>query len=215
MRLLRGFGRSAIAHCRHPRTLVWLAFFAVSAGIVVNALLLQSRPHPAPYFSTREPAVAGAPDELVRAVQDALKQIGYYSGPLDGVLGPQTRSSITSYEAKAGRVPRGEPSAALLDELRSASRLDPSPATLEEALLREAAAPAAEPPQVAFDPLVASVQRALALAAYGPVGADGFFGPQTREAIMRFQRDHNLPVTGEISDALIIELRAAGALDEE
>jgi peptidoglycan hydrolase-like protein with peptidoglycan-binding domain len=59
------------------------------------------------------------------------------------------------------------------------------------------------------------VQRALALAAYGPVGVDGFVGPQTREAIMRFQRDHNLPVTGEISDSLVIELRAAGALDEE
>jgi hypothetical protein len=31
---------------------------------------------------------------------------------------------------------------------------------------------------------------------------------------MRFQRDHNLPVTGEVSDALVIELRATGALDD-
>ena len=30
---------------------------------------------------------------------------------------------------------------------------------------------------------------------------------------MRFQRDHDLPVTGEITDALVVELRAAGALD--
>ena len=193
--------------------LAWLAFFAVSAAIVVNALLLQSRPHPAPYFSTREPAELGEPDELVRAIQDALKQIGYYSGPLDGVLGPQTRASIVAFETKAGRVPKGEASNAILDELRSANRL--APATLEEALPQESATPATEPPQAAADPLVASVQRALALAAYGPVGADGFFGPQTRDAIIRFQRDHNLPVTGEISDALIIELRAAGALDEE
>jgi len=212
---LRGFGRSAIAHLRHPRTLAWVALVAVSAAIVVNALLLQSRPHPAPYFTTRDSAEAREPDELVRAIQDALKEIGYYSGPLDGVLGPQTRSSIVAFETRAGHAPRGQASPELLNELRSARRLDPAPATLEEALPRGAAAPATEPPQAAADPLVASVQRALALAAYGPVGADGFFGPQTREAIMRFQRDHNLPVTGEISDALIIELRAAGALDEE
>ena len=31
---------------------------------------------------------------------------------------------------------------------------------------------------------------------------------------MRFQRDHNLPVTGEISDGLIVELRAAGAMHD-
>ena len=211
---MRGFGRSAIVHLRHPRTLTWITFLAVSAAIVVNALLLQSRPHPAPYFSTREEAAveAGEPDELVRAIQDALKQIGYYSGPLDGVLGPQTRAAIVAFESKTGREPRGQASGALLEAVRSASRLGPAPTTLQEALRQE---PVAEPLRAEPDPLVTAVQRALALAAYGPVGADGVFGPQTREAIMRFQRDHNLTVTGEISDALVIELRAAGALDEE
>jgi peptidoglycan hydrolase-like protein with peptidoglycan-binding domain len=72
---------------------------------------------------------------------------------------------------------------------------------------RETAAPVS-------DPLVASVQSALALSAYGPLNADGVVGPDTREAIMRFQRDHNLPVTGEISDGLVIELRAAGAMHD-
>ena len=78
--------------------------------------------------------------------------------------------------------------------------------------MRESAPPSTP---AAPDPLISAVQRALALAAYGPVGVDGFLGPQTRDAVMRFQRDHNLPVTGEVSDALVIELRAAGALDEE
>ena len=61
---------------------------------------------------------------------------------------------------------------------------------------------------------VAAVQRALARAAYGPIRTDGVFGPQTREAIARFQADHGLSATGEISDALLLELRAAGALEE-
>jgi len=69
---------------------------------------------------------------------------------------------------------------------------------------------ASEP--AASDPLVAAVQNALAVSAYGPITADGVVGPQTREAIMRFQRDHGLPETGEINDGLVVELRAAGAL---
>ena len=74
--------------------------------------------------------------------------------------------------------------------------------------------PAAAEAAPASDPLLATIQKALARAAYGPVEADGFMGPQTHDAIMRFQRDHNLPVTGEVSDALVVELRAAGALDD-
>lgn len=212
---MKGFSRAAVAQLRHPRGLVFAALIAASAAIVMNALLLQPRPHPAPYFSTREPTTGiDHPDELVRAIQDGLKQLGYYSGPLDGVLGPQTRSSIMAFEQRAGRKPLGEASAALLDEIRSIVRVDLAPATLHEALSRNASAPP-DLPAATPDPLIAAVQRALALAAYGPVGADGFVGPQTRDAIMRFQRDHNLPVTGEISDSLVIELRAAGALDEE
>ena len=58
------------------------------------------------------------------------------------------------------------------------------------------------------------MQNALALSAYGPLIADGVIGPETRAAIMRFQRDHNLPVTGEISDGLVVELRAIGAMQD-
>lgn len=68
---------------------------------------------------------------------------------------------------------------------------------------------------VAFDPLVAVVQTALARSAYGPLTADGVMGPATRDAIVRFQHDHDLPVTGEVSEALVLELRAYGALDDQ
>jgi peptidoglycan hydrolase-like protein with peptidoglycan-binding domain len=186
----------------------------VTAAIVANALWLQPKRHPAPYFMTRESAAAesATPDELVRAIQDALKQVGYYSGPLDGLPGPMTRSSILAFEKESGREPQGEPTSALLEAIRSANRAGSAPDTLQEAIEQ---APAVTSAPAELDPRVAAVQRALALAAYGPVGSDGVVGPQTTDAIKRFQRDHNLAVTGEISDGLIIELRAAGALDEE
>lgn len=214
---LSDIGASAVAHLRRPSTLVGAAFLAISAGIVANALFLQARPHPAPFFLTpqNELPEAEKPDELVRAVQDALRQVGYYSGPLDGIAGPQTRSAIQVFEVEIGREETGEASLELLSAIRSANRPDLTSAAIPQAQPAAQSAPASVPQKVEPDPVVAAIQDALARSAYGPLIADGVVGPETREAIMRFQRDHNLPVTGDISDALVVELRATGALDSE
>jgi peptidoglycan hydrolase-like protein with peptidoglycan-binding domain len=53
---------------------------------------------------------------------------------------------------------------------------------------------------------LAPIQRALSEFGYGPLETNGTFGPHTRAAIERFERDHRLPVTGQISDRLIREL---------
>jgi len=42
-----------------------------------------------------------------------------------------------------------------------------------------------------------AVQRILNEFGYGPIRASGIFDDSTREAIARFERDHNLPVTGQ------------------
>jgi peptidoglycan hydrolase-like protein with peptidoglycan-binding domain len=220
---MKRLGAAAIAQLRHPRTLAGAGFIAVCTVVAVNALFLQAGPHPTPFFSTRIVSHAEPPksDDLVRAVQDALRQVGYYSGPLDGIMGPRTHAAITVFEVKTGREETGEASWELLKAIENTDRLDLAPARLPDKLpepepariSNEQPATDSQPPP-ASDPLLATIQRALAEAAYGPVEADGFMGPATHDAIMRFQRDHNLPVTGEVSDALVIELRAAGALDD-
>jgi peptidoglycan hydrolase-like protein with peptidoglycan-binding domain len=217
------FRAVAIAQLRHPRTLAGAGFVAVCTIIAMNALFLQPRPHPTPFFSTRVATHAEPPktDDLVRAVQDALKQVGYYSGPLDGIMGPRTRAAIIVFQGKTGRAETGETSWDLLSAIKNADQFDLAPARPRDA--QQAVHPITDPqldraaarqPAQVPDPLGATIQGALARAAYGPVEADGFMGPQTRDAIRRFQRDHNLAVTGEVSDALVIELRAAGALDD-
>jgi peptidoglycan hydrolase-like protein with peptidoglycan-binding domain len=217
---MKGLRAAAIAQLRHPRTLAGAGFLAVCTVIAVNALFLQTGPHPTPFFATRVAARSEPPksDDLVRAVQDALKQVGYYSGPLDGIMGPRTHAAITVFEVKTGRNETGEASWELLKAIENTDRLDLAPARLPEKPEPASSAgqrtAADEGPAPAPDVLLATIQKALADAAYGPVEADGFMGPRTHDAIMRFQRDHNLPVTGEVSDALVIELRAAGALDD-
>jgi hypothetical protein len=41
------------------------------------------------------------------AVQEALAEAGYYNGPLDGIIGPGTRSAISRYQADAGLIVTG------------------------------------------------------------------------------------------------------------
>jgi peptidoglycan hydrolase-like protein with peptidoglycan-binding domain len=212
-----------MAQLKRPPVLAGAAFASISSAIVVNAVFLQAAQHPAPLFSSggRTAAVATKPDELVRAVQDALKQRGYYSGPLDGLAGPQTQTAIKDFQIQAGLEPSGVPTPELLSDIRSTNRTDlaPVPTRVVGSADRlpvppppAAMRPVAGPRAVEPDGMVAAVQDALARAAYGPLTVDGVPGPATEEAVKRFQRDHNLAVTGQITEGLIVELRAAGAL---
>lgn len=201
--------RRIIARALQPTALISGGFLAITAAIVANAAFLQSGRHPAPLFDTRHtPEPPAQRDARVEAVQAALRDVGYYAGPLDGIAGEQTKAAIAAYERKLGWAPTGAASRDLLTAIKAETSAPPAP---PEAITMGLIGP----PAAAPDKQVAAVQDALAKAAYGPVRADGVFGRQTRDAIVRFQQDHGLPITGEISDALIIELRAAGALDDE
>jgi hypothetical protein len=52
-------------------------------------------------------------DNEVRSVQRALKIRGIYSGQVDGILGPDTRQAIETYQSRNGRPVTGQPDAGL------------------------------------------------------------------------------------------------------
>jgi len=43
-----------------------------------------------------------APDQVVVNVQVALRDQGYYAGPVDGAMGPQTRAALAAFQADNG-----------------------------------------------------------------------------------------------------------------
>lgn len=51
-----------------------------------------------------------------------------------------------------------------------------------------------------------AVQKALADFGYGQIRPTGVAGPDTKAAIEKFERDHHMPVTGQISDRLLRDL---------
>lgn len=64
---------------------------------------------------SRAPARAATPlpsdglsREQVRAVQQALQQLGLYDGALDGISGPRTRAGITQWQLSRGLEPTGQ-----------------------------------------------------------------------------------------------------------
>ncbi|WP_350333364.1 peptidoglycan-binding domain-containing protein [Coralliovum pocilloporae] len=134
-----------------------------------------------------------AASSIVSQLQNALKVHGHYDGPIDGVFGGQTQSAILAYERQNGLKQTGEPSEALLAHaLRGAQPVGQE--TEEQRRFRK-------------------VQEALTKLGYGPVTADGLIGPETRQAVQRFQLDRNLPMTGEINDLVVKELLIIGGLD--
>jgi hypothetical protein len=56
---------------------------------------------------------------------------------------------------------------------------------------------------------LSAVQRALNEYGYGPVKATGVYDDATRAAIKRFEKDHNLPATGQVTPKFRRELAAA------
>jgi hypothetical protein len=111
---------------------------------VVNALFLQSGPHPAPFFNAPPPLDAPAETSVAVAI------------------------------------PRARPP-------------DPLPPPKSEA------APAKR---------VIATQRALAQFGYGQIKPTGVVDGETRVAIEKFERDHKLPITGQLSERLTRELAA-------
>jgi peptidoglycan hydrolase-like protein with peptidoglycan-binding domain len=61
--------------------------------------------------------------------------------------------------------------------------------------------------------LVRAIQRELAVRGYAPGPVDGLAGIVTRAAIMAFERDNGLPLTGEPTDALLQSIVLGLSLD--
>jgi peptidoglycan hydrolase-like protein with peptidoglycan-binding domain len=205
-------GRIAIAIAENPREFVGIVLAALATlTIFINALFLQHGPHPAPIFASRHllPAPPPVPrdataarTQVVSNIQRELARRGFYDGAVDGVWGAKTDAATRDFLAAAHL------------------KLDPNDAG--DALLRAIAssnvtATASAPAPARNDPIAAllapskrvlAVQRALADYGYGQLKPTGVVDPATTIAIEKFERDHRLPVTGQVSDGLVRALSA-------
>jgi Putative peptidoglycan binding domain len=199
-----------------------LAFAAVSA-IVANALFLQAGRHPAPMFgsSVAIPAAALTPPNLLPRPRPLDADTALFESrsteikPAESKASESKPSESKPSESKPSESKAADPKAAdprstdplaNLVKATAAAPIAPSnvvrpPASIPTAAHGDAA-------QITGSRRVAAVQRVLTEYGYGQLKATGTIGSDTQGAIQKFEREHKMPPTGQMSDRLVRELTA-------
>jgi len=181
---------------RHTRDSIGiLAAVLASLAVLMNALFLQSGPHPAPIFTLKpRPVTSGDATGSVVTPRPRPAELG---GTRPDPPAPRDRADIMKAQphgpASAGAAGAGPAGA-------GAAGAGPAGAAARNDAIGDLIATSSR--------RVLAVQRALADFGYGPVKPSGVLGPDTKAAIEKFERDRRMPVTGQISERLMHELAA-------
>ena len=132
----------------------------------------------------------------VVSLQSALAERGYDTGPADGVVGPRVRGAIRTYQADAGLPVTGEATHSLLANLESGDGDAADDNTQGNSAGNSTSG-------------ILQVEGELQRRGYYVGEFDGVADDQFRTAIRAYQRDANLPVTGEASAALLESLKSS------
>lgn len=209
-------GVIAAALARNPGALAAGGAFAVAFAFVSsNALWHQPFRHPGALFATRDPAVApvtggtvapAQPDPKVKVAQAALRDLGYYTGAVDGLRGPATRKAIADFQTAMGLPPTAQVDASLLEALRQTrDALGAAPSS-------ERTGDIAKPDADGGDD-IRKLQAGLRAFGLTEIGVDGVLGSRTRDGIRKFQIYAGLPETGEPDALLFRRMRERGLID--
>ncbi|WP_448033329.1 peptidoglycan-binding domain-containing protein [Bradyrhizobium liaoningense] len=182
-------------------TLAGLVAAAAISAIVANALFLQTGRHPAPMFGT----VINLPVPLSNPLPRP-RPVGADTSPLEP-RATEFRVEPKPAERAAEKAPEKP-----VEATASTGSNDPMTSLVKATTSTPPAAlrpPAPIPAQGPAARRIAGVQRALSEYGYGNLKITGTMGGETQSAIQKFEREHKMPVTGQVSDRLLRELAAA------
>jgi Putative peptidoglycan binding domain len=179
-----------------------LAFAAVSA-IIANALFLQRGSHPSPMFGSvvvMPAAGLASPSPLPRP------------RPVEATIKPAEAPAAEPKlaEPKLAEPKLAEPKSAdpLGNLVKATSALPAAPSSVPRPPVPIPVSSRPETIVSSGSRRVAAVQRALTEYGYGQLKPTGTVGSDTQAAIQKFEREHKVPVTGQVSDRLVRELTA-------
>jgi Putative peptidoglycan binding domain len=193
----RGLAMRILLHSPKDMVAGALAFAAVSA-IIANALFLQTGSHPSPMFGSVVVMPAAGltnPSPLPRP------------RPVEATIKP---ADAPPAEPKLAEPKLAEPKSA--DPLGNLVKATSAPPVAPSSVPRPPAPiPVSSRPETIVSSgsrRVAAVQRVLTEYGYGQLKPTGTVGSDTQAAIQKFEREHKVPVTGQVSDRLVRELTA-------
>ena len=161
----------------------------------------------------------GARGEEAEALQQQLKALGYYDGPLDGDFGPGTEAAVKAFQQAQGMAVDGVAGPNTLAALGAAGTKPPAatapPAVPEPAPAPPSPQPLPEAPARVFrngsrGAEVRKIQEQLAGLGFYRGPLDGDFGPGTEAAVKAFQQAQGMAVDGVAGPNTLAALGAAG-----
>ena len=157
--------------------------FQDNSGNITVSLTSRAASEASPSASPITSGATPRPAHDIVAAQQRLKDRGYYSGPVDGVIGPNTEAALRTYQRD--------------QRLTVTGRLD---SQTVRALMSDTGAAAAPTMDIR------SAQRELKDRGYysGPI--DGVIGAATESALRAYQRDRGLKVTGRLDSPTVRSL---------
>jgi LysM repeat protein len=140
------------------------------------------------------PANAGVNPQLA-GLQVALRAHGLYLGQIDGIMGPQTRAALKTFQRKKGLAPDG------IVGKRTRVRLGPlgHPLFGSRTLV---------PGRFGWD--VSVLQFLLTHRGLYDGALDGYLGPETAKALRRYQRNQQLAADGIVGPRTLASLGIKG-----
>jgi len=155
----------------------------------------------------------GNSGDAVRKLQSRLKELGYLTGSVDGSYGSQTETAVKRFQKAIGLTQTGVASTYLQERLFASN----APAYQASAVSATATPRPTSTPYVSsatanpYQELsygsrgtnVLMLQNRLRALGYLNGSADGVFGSQTRQAIMKFEEAYGKPQTGIATEALL------------
>lgn len=153
----------------------------------------------------------GASGTRVTALQQQLKNLGYYSGSVDGDYGDGTVSAVKAFQSRNGLTADGIAGAATLNLLASGS-------AKKAATPKPTSKPTAKPTATSSALRVGSsgsavknLQQKLKNLGYYTGSVDGAFGAGTESALKAFQRANGLSADGVAGSATLSRLNSSKA----
>ncbi len=154
----------------------------------------------------------GMTGTAVKNLQSALKELGYYTGSVDGVYGSGTATAVKRFQKMYGKNQTGVATAALQKKLFSGDAVRYSPTATPTP--QPTQAPSSDYPMLSYGDsgtAVKNLQNRLKKLGYYTGTVDGNYGSGTVNAVKRFQKALGWEATGIASSAMQTRLYASSA----
>jgi peptidoglycan hydrolase-like protein with peptidoglycan-binding domain len=155
-------------------------------------------PSASPKAPTAQPASAPLTVDEIRELQGKLKAAGFNPGPIDGVVGRQTRGAVRDY-GQARALPNADATKDLLVRLKA----EPPAAVPPVPVDQQADKPTPDGASALTPDEIRILQDRLKAAGFNPGAVDGVMGRQTRSAVGEYADSKGVPSAEAARDLLL------------